>query len=312
LKTGEQTDRGEPEVSVVIATHGGRDSLPRAVRSILQQTYPGSLECVVIFDQEEPHDIPVEEPLGRNLLLLKNEGTPGAAGARNYGASVSRGAFLGFCDDDDEWFPDKTTKQVDVLSASHRAVNVATCGIKISHDDHEFERGPMGDQITAQDLLGSRSMGVHLSTLLMTRDAFTTTVGPFDEEIPGSYGEDYDWLLRAVQLAPLSVVDEPLVLVKWGASRFSDRWATIIGGVTYLLEKHPELQLAPRNVSRMQGRVAFAHAALGQRRAAWLWARRALKSDCRQPRAYLAMAVSVKLVPARTVVELLNRLGKGI
>jgi glycosyltransferase involved in cell wall biosynthesis len=297
---------------VIIATHGGGDTLEEAVRSVLHQSYPGPVECVVIFDQEQPYAVAAEQPDGRSLVLLQNRGTPGAAGARNYGVSQSRGAFVGFCDDDDEWLPDKTTKQLGALKAPNLPVAAATCGIKIVHDDHEFVRVPDGDRITSKDLLGSRSMEVHLSTLLMRREVFTSSVGPFDEDIPGSYGEDYDWLLRAAQLGPLTVVREPLVLVRWGASRFSDRWATIIGGVTYLLQKHPELQLTPRNVARMQGRVAFAHAALGNGREARLWARRTLKSDWRQLRAYVAIAVSTRLIPARTVVGILNRAGKGI
>lgn len=279
---------------------------------MLRQNYGGPLECVVVFDQEDPYNVAVDQPQGRSLTLVANRGTPGAAGARNYGVSQSRGAFVGFCDDDDEWLPDKTTKQLNALSELNPEVPVATCGIKIVHDDHDFIRVPDSDRITSKDLLGSRSMEVHLSTLLMRREVFTSSVGPFDEEIPGSYGEDYDWLLRAAHLGGLTAVQEPLVLVKWGASRFSDRWATIIAGVTYLLQKHPELQLAPRNVARMQGRVAFAHAALGHGHDARLWARRALKSDWRQVRAYVAMAVSTKLVPAPTVVGILNRLGKGI
>ena len=311
MTTDEEAGRGEPRVSVVIATHGGRDSLENAVRSVLQQTYPGPVECVVVFDQEEPYGVAADQSEGRNLVLLQNRGSPGAAGARNYGVSQSRGAFVGFCDDDDEWLPDKTSKQLFALSVNP-PVSVATCGIKIVHDHQEFVRVPESDRITSKDLLGSRSMEVHLSTLLMRREVFTSSVGPFDEEIPGSYGEDYDWLLRAAHLGPLTVAREPLVLVRWGASRFSDRWATIIGGVTYLLEKHPELQLAPRNAARMQGRVAFAHAALGHRGEARLWARRALKSDWRQLRAYVAMAVSTRLIPPRTVVGILNRLGRGI
>jgi glycosyltransferase involved in cell wall biosynthesis len=307
----ESEGHADPGVSVIVATHDGRDSLTTAVRSILHQSYAGFLECVVIFDQEAPYEIDAEAGDGRSLRLLRNQGTEGAAGARNYGVSMSRGALVGFCDDDDEWLPAKTAKQVRALQGS-RAERVATCGIKVIHEGREFNKVPMNDYVTAADLLDSRSMGVHLSTLLMPREVFTTEVGPFDEGIPGSYGEDYDWLLRAVRLGSLRSVREPLVVVKWGSSRFSDRWATIIAGVTYLLEKHPELQQGPRNLARMYGRLAFAHAALGQRGSAWLWAGRALKSDRRQLRAYLALLVSIRIVPARTVVATLNRFGKGI
>jgi glycosyltransferase involved in cell wall biosynthesis len=305
------TDRAVPSVSVVIATHHGQESLKSAVRSILEQRYEGPLECIVVFDQEAPYELGIDVPQGRTLRPLINDGTPGAAGARNFGAAASLGTWLGFCDDDDEWMPEKTGRQLQALEDAE-GLSVATCGIQISHDGREFSRVPSSDLITARDLLGSRSMGVHLSTLFMDRNVFMSSVGGFDEAAPGSYGEDYDWLLRAVRLGPLKAVCEPLVRVRWGSSRFADRWATIIAGVTYLLDKHPELQQAPRNVARMYGRLAFAHAALHHRRAAWSWAGRALKSDRRQLRAYLAILVAVQLVPAPVVVRALNRFGKGI
>jgi glycosyltransferase involved in cell wall biosynthesis len=306
-----ETERDSILVSVVIATHEGRESLNGAVLSILRQRYKGPLECIVVFDQETPYAIDVDVPEGRTLRSLGNAGTAGAAGARNFGATASSGSWLGFCDDDDEWLPEKTDRQLQALEDSD-GLEVATCGIQISHDGRQYSRIPSADRITAEDLLGSRSMGVHLSTLFMKRSVFTAGVGGFDEGTPGSYGEDYDWLLRAVRLGPLVAVPEPLVRVTWGSSRFADRWATIIAGVTYLLNKHPELQQAPRNVARMYGRLAFAHAALHHRRAAWSWAGRALKSDRRQLRAYLAMLVAVQLVPAPVVVRALNRFGKGI
>src|ERR687896_474684 len=46
-----------------------------------------------------------------------------------------------------------------------------------------------------------------------------------DEEIPGGYGEDYEWLLRSSRRAPIIAVKDPLVRAHWHPkSFFSDRW----------------------------------------------------------------------------------------
>ena len=65
-------------------------------------------------------------------------------------------------------------------------------------------------------------------TILVTREAIQGPIGLVDEHIPGSYAEDYDWILRAALAGPIAVVEEPLVRVRWGQSLFSSRWQTII------------------------------------------------------------------------------------
>ena len=90
-----------PQVSVVVATRHRPDMLMRAVSSIIGQSYPGELECLVIFDQSEPAPPPVEMPADRKLRVLPNTRTPGLAGARNTGITAADGAVIAFCDDDD-------------------------------------------------------------------------------------------------------------------------------------------------------------------------------------------------------------------
>ena len=57
---------------------------------------------------------------------------------------------------------------------------------------------------------------------------------------------------------------------------------------------------------------AVAGMTLGERGAARRWARRTLSLDRRERRAYLAIAISLGLVRARTVVRMAHVAGKGI
>ena len=98
--------------------------------------------------------------------------------------------------------------------------------------------------------------------LLIRRDALAD-MGPVDEKIPGSYGEDYDWLLRAARRMPIVAVQQPLVEVYWHEqSFFAERWEAIAEALTYLLEKHPELKADRYGMARIEGQIAFAKAAL--------------------------------------------------
>jgi glycosyltransferase involved in cell wall biosynthesis len=80
--------------------------LMRAVYSVARQTYP-NVELIIVDDGTE-YDI--ERLIRSNIdvqacRVIKNVRKPGAAGARNAGFYESRGVFIGFLDDDDEWSP---------------------------------------------------------------------------------------------------------------------------------------------------------------------------------------------------------------
>lgn len=305
------SEMGLPTVSVVVPTHDRPELLERALASIVSQGYEGEVEVLVVFDQQEPVMPEVALADRRTLRILANVRSPGLAGARNSGCDVAAGELLAFCDDDDEWFHDKLNLQVEALRRSPDSL-MSTCGIQIQHRGRRFERVPPNDRVALEDLLSSRNMHVHSSTLVLRRSAYQGELGRVDESIPGSYGEDYDYVLRAAKLAPIVAVQAPLVRVHWLGSYYANRWPTIVSAVRYHLAKHPELASDPRNASRMYGRVAFAHAASGRGREARRWARRSIVLDWRQPRGYLAYLVALGLVKPETIVRRVNARGRGV
>ena len=54
----------------------------------------------------------------------------------------------------------------------------------------------------SSELLRSRVMEAHPSSVVVRRDALLGPIGLVDEEIPGSYAEDFDWILRAARGGP--------------------------------------------------------------------------------------------------------------
>jgi glycosyltransferase involved in cell wall biosynthesis len=302
----------EPPVSVVVPTRDRPELLRRAVRAILGQTYRGRVECVVVFDQSEPGLPWPELPPGRRLVLVRNERTPGLAGARNSGILAATGELVAFCDDDDEWLPEKLARQVARLVATPSAT-VSTTGILVRYRDRTTTRLAPTVLVTHGQLLRSRLTELHPSTVLARRRQLLDDIGLVDEQIPGSYAEDYEWLLRASRHGPVLAVPEPLAVIHWHqASFFADRWRTIIAALIYLVDKHRELHQEPSGLARIYGQIAFAHAALGERGQARRWARRTLSLNRRERRAYLALAISLGLVRATTVARIAHSAGKGI
>jgi glycosyltransferase involved in cell wall biosynthesis len=298
-------------VSVVIATHDRPQLLARAIAAVRAQDHPGTVECVVVFDRAEPDTALARADPRRPVVVIRNDRTPGLAGARNAGATASSGELLAFCDDDDEWLAAKLRLQIARLAET--GADVAVAGIHVSYGDKTITRVPRTEDMTYAELLRRRVMEAHPSTVVVRRTAFFGKIGPVDEEIPGSYAEDYDWMLRAAAAGPIAVVAEPLVTVLWGrTSHFNRRWRTISDALQYLLHKHPGFADDPRGLARVQGQIAFAHAAMGERAAARTWAVRTLRNSWRERRAYLALLVSLRVLSADRVLRLAHATGRGI
>lgn len=302
------TAESQPSVSVVVPTRGRPGPLRRALRSIACQEYDGEVQCVVVVDGDEP--VGSLEPTLR-VEVLRNERTPGPAGARNTGLLRSTTDLVAFCDDDDEWRPAKLRRQVERLVRDPGAV-LAACGVTIHVDERTFDRRSPADSVSLDDLRRGRRADLHTSGFVVRREAIIERVGLMDEAIPAGYGEDYDWLLRAAAVHALAVVPDTLVDVHQEGSWFAGRWELIARALQHQLEHQPELSAHPRNLARVLGRLAFACAALGERRAARSWARQALAANWLEARAWLALAVSARVVPARMVTAGARRLGRGV
>jgi glycosyltransferase involved in cell wall biosynthesis len=311
MRSGVPTSASET-VTVVIPSRSRSQLLPRAVRSVLEQRYAGDVECLVVFDGE-PGPLPTAEARpGRRLRSIQNARTPGAAGARNTGVAAAASDLVAFCDDDDEWLADKLSAQVAAASARPEA-SAVSCGIHVIFRGRSMTRVLDQETVTYADLLRSRLAELHTSTILVRREDFLQRIGPFDERIPGSFAEDYEWLLRAALAGPLVAVAQPLVNVYWHEqSYFDGRWSMMARALQYLLGKHPDFHREPHGLSRICGQIAFASAAGGDAPAGRRWGRQSLRHDWRQPRAYLALLVSTGLVPPEALLQVLHRYGRGI
>lgn len=188
-----------PGVSVVIPTRGRRELVRKAVEAVVGQQYEGDIQCIVVHDQEEPdEDLVSLSRTGRSVSVVLNTSQTGLAGSRNFGLKFAEHDLLASCDDDDWWEPDKICLQVDRLS-EHPELLVVGAGIRlVMAEDRIVKWLGSSDVVTQSDLLRSRRKELHSSTLMMRREAFDRA-GTYDEALPQSYAEDYEWLLRVVQ-----------------------------------------------------------------------------------------------------------------
>jgi glycosyltransferase involved in cell wall biosynthesis len=278
------------------------------------QDYSGNIQIAVVYDQTEVDDLADLRPTlpeNRSITTVANSRSPGLAGGRNTGIGIAEGEYVAFCDDDDEWNRAKLSSQISAWERTPEAAMVCT-GITIVTLDGEIERTPP-PMTTREDLLSSRVGEIHPSSFLFRRLDLLQLEGGIDEEIPFGYGEDYDLLLRITETGGILGVPEPLAIIHWDRdSYFAGRWDSMAGGLSFLLEKHPDLLHDRRNAARMSGQIAFAHAARGDRGSARTWARRTLENRKTEPRAWLALLALTPVAKPKTIIGALNKRGRGI
>ena len=301
-----------PSVTAVIPTKDRPALLARAVQAVLDQDYPGPIECIVVFDGTTPTPPAVTVPDNRTLTVLVNDRTPGLAGNRNTGYLAASGEYVASCDGDDEWLPGKLTAQIALLRERPDA-SAAAGSYFFHYEGKDMERAAAAAELTFADFLRDRHTEANASTYVIRRRLLLERIGLVDEKLPGGYAEDYELLLRAARIGPVLCVQAPVTRVYLHRqSFFADKWRTIDEALEYLIAKVPELTGDDVGFGRMAGQQAFAKAALGQRRAAVRLAMTSLRRSRRSKQGWAALAVASRMVSASRVLATAQRFGFGI
>jgi glycosyltransferase involved in cell wall biosynthesis len=299
-----------PSVDVVIPTHDRPEFVRAAIDSVRTQQYGGRLRVIVVFDRNAP-DESLATGDGVPVLVLRNERKPGLCGARNTGICASDAELVAFLDDDDRWLPGKLARQVELLT-DRPDVPMAATSIRVEFRDSHTDRYAGTDAVTHDQLLESRMSMLHSSTFLLRRSALIGAVGLVDEDAPDGQNEDYELLLRYSLVAPIAHIDEPLVAVRWGStSLFAQAWRSKLAGARWILQRHPDIAASAVGHARLLGQIAFAEAALGQRRRALGTAARGIRVRWREPRPYLAVLAALG-VPPGGILGVLHHFGRGV
>jgi glycosyltransferase involved in cell wall biosynthesis len=302
-----------PLVSVVIPTRGRPVEVREALASVVAQTYPGELEIVVVHDVEDPDSTLTSLAReGRSVTVLSNTHRQGLAGSRNTGLDAVHGELIASCDDDDTWHPDKLRKQVERMEADP-SLGVVGAGIRLlMAADHAVDWPGDDEVVTQAALLRNRRKELHSSTLLVRRWVFDK-VGGYEEGLPQGYGEDYEFLLRAVTVARVGVVTEVLADIrKYNQSWFRDRAEVTVEALEYLLAAHPEIATSRAGHARVLGQIAFAKATLGDRRGAMQWSGRAFRRWPVAPHAALAVVQAGTGVDPSVALRSARAFGRGL
>lgn len=201
-----------PLVSVIIPTYNRAHLVQRAIRSVLRQSY-SDYEIIVVDDGSTDSTREIVQEAFPEIAIVSQSRT-GVSAARNTGIRHSRGELLAFLDSDDEWLPEKLSRQVNLYGCKGTEFICHTDEIWMRNGETVSQKGihrKQGGKFFERAL--ERCL-ISPSSVMISRDLLDK-VGRFDPELPAA--EDYDLWLRITAFHCVDFVPEKLV-IKHGGS----------------------------------------------------------------------------------------------
>lgn len=209
-----RSESTNPLVSIIIPVFDRVGVLPRAVESVLRQTWR-DWELVICDDASRDDTAEIARTFAerdRRIHLLRQEENLGAAVARNTAMESAKGKYVAFLDSDDEWMPEKLARQVQVMEGLPDGVGICFTGARYLINDCRWtDVIPKREWET--DTLEQFVDGTiaYTTSSILFRRICLETVGGMTPAL--RRGQDDDWLVRFFMHYGLVTMPEALVVM---------------------------------------------------------------------------------------------------
>lgn len=204
-------------ISIIVPTYNRANLLPRAIESVVKQTYLSWELLIVDNGSTDNTEEVLQEYLSSKIRYVKcpHSGLP--AIARNAGIREAQGEWIAFLDSDDVWLPDKLEKQMQVIRNKQDVSLVCTNAYR--------EIGETGSE-RMEEYVSSphRQAGIYFEELLLENFIVTSTVlvgrdcllamGGFSESPDFLAQEDYGLWLRLSISHKIEYLSQPLAIYR--------------------------------------------------------------------------------------------------
>jgi glycosyltransferase involved in cell wall biosynthesis len=291
-----------PAISVVIPTYNRIATLPRAVESVLRQTFT-DFELIVVDDCSKDDSAAYLASLtDPRVRVIRHEVNRGGNAARNTGIHAARGELVAFQDSDDEWLIMKLERQLAEL-AKHRGPRCrAVYCSKIIYGQRGVRDWAARECLFVPSSAFTKVSGdiyeelldhpmISTQTLMAEKSALAE-VGYFDEEL--KIGQDWDLTTRLARITEYAFVEEPLVMTYVSSDSVSLRRLNAVTTWRKMLDKHYDvISRNPKLHSRNLAEICRIYQREGMWREAQPWARKALGVSLANKRAWGALVLGM-------------------
>lgn len=242
-----EQEYGFPTVSIILPTYNRAHLLPRAILSILHQTYP-NFELIIVDDastDETPRVVKgFDDP---RIRYIRHKHNQGAAAARNTGIKASRGTYIAFQDSDDEWLPHKLARQMNVMTQLSQEIGVVYSSFWYVKDGSKRIFPPKSRKLASifpskvRKLEGCVNRALFRGNFItpqaaLVRESCFDRAGLFDVCLPRF--QDWELWLRISKYYHFKYIDTPLLFVYFTSNSISSDSDKLIKALQLILLKH--------------------------------------------------------------------------
>jgi glycosyltransferase involved in cell wall biosynthesis len=221
----------------VLPVHNRADVLPRAIRSVLDQTLC-EFELIIVDDGSTDDSVEVARSFNDDRVQVIELGrNQGGNAARNAGVRAARASLIAFLDSDDTYLPEKLERVVDEFDSRPDLELLVDSFVKIQPSGTRVVRkNPViDDRETFRRALFTRQLWKATPSISARRDMVLRV--EFDETLRRL--QDFDFLIRASEHANCGSTDAVLWEKYWDPDAISIQDNLIPANVE-LVRRHPE------------------------------------------------------------------------
>jgi glycosyltransferase involved in cell wall biosynthesis len=196
----------EPLISVVIPTYNRENTILRAVKSVINQTY-SNWELVIIDDGSKDNTKSLlEDHIQDSRITYFFQENKGVSEARNKGVSLGKGKYISFLDSDDEYIPQKLEKHLKAIQENDSDFSICNSW-EFRHNKSSRGESTNKDFLIDQEFFIDSRIA-HSTSFMMMKIEIAKKL-PFDKEL--SPMEDTDLVLRYLRNRKILYCSQPLV-----------------------------------------------------------------------------------------------------
>lgn len=237
-----------PKVNIILPTYNGGEYIKRAIESVLTQSF-SDWELIVIDDGSTDNTREILESYIKNEKIIyiyqKNKGP---ATAREEGILKSKGLYIAFIDDDDEWIDkNKLKKQVEFLDKNPEYGLVGTRGIIVDEDRNRIMNYNVPEtDISIRESILLKNPFIQ-SSVMVRKDILNKAGLFFAKEFINA--EDYNLWLRIGLLGKLFNLVEPMTMYMFreGNTSSNNKKSILKSNISFIKEykgKYPNYRKA--------------------------------------------------------------------
>ena len=229
-----------PAISVVLPVHNRADVLKRAIHSVIEQRLE-EWELIVVDDGSTDDSVENAKSFGdKRIKIIELAENRGGNVARNAGVRAAQAPLIAFLDSDDVYLPEKLQTVVAEFERRPGLDLLVDSFIKVQPPGSAKERvtrtNPViNDRETFRRALFTRILWKATPSISAKRELVLRVM--FDETLRRL--QDFDFLIRASEIANCASTDQVLWVKYWDAAAISAQDNMIPANVE-LVRRHPE------------------------------------------------------------------------